>query len=265
MTKIRRESVAREPWGEAYLREMDLVIASNIIEALRLGKTLYNDMLNLAVAERCLDLDGGYREERLDIVDVPENAEAPYKALPDAQAFLKELPRGHWAVFRKDGKYEAYMSDGFGGLGVQSGLNFTSNSAYSKAFDPVQLYSHVVSYMVYERRYELLQEIIEFSCAQATVTPGDTFANVYLKGKTYPKMEFLGMDQSGESSGYLVKATRRGVRPIYVTLDASSFHSLARLDTILPPEYDDPDNAHRLSSELRATAAAPALGRAPGI
>lgn len=252
--RITRALIAEKPWGEEFLREMDLVIAVNTIESLRTGRTLYNVSLNERVAECCHMLDAELEFTRLDTVRIPPNDEAPYKREEEAAAFLKELPRGHWAVFELDGMYDAYMADGFGGYRITAnGHNFTKLSPEAHGLDPMALYASVLSYVIYIRRNEIQNEIMAHAYAKAGVEVGQVYSDIRINSKDYGKVEVTEIRPGhypGNGDAVVVKATRRGVKPASFIMPGDSFASKIGAEHVMPPQYEDIDNHARLIEEF---------------
>lgn len=251
--RINRDLISDLPWADEFLGEMDLVIAVNTIEALNSHRTLYNDMLEKRVAECVHLVDGGLDFKKLDLVRIPPNDEAPYRRADDAVAFLKKLPRGHWAVFEKDGAYDAFMSDGYGGVASGNGLGFSKNSGSAPAFNEMELYSRVLGYMVYIRRNEIEKEIMTLAFEKAGIKPGQTYQGFRIDGKEYGKVEVVEIKRgyySGHGDAVEVKATRRGVKPIIAIVPDTSFAARIGAEITMPPEYENIDNHARLVVEF---------------
>lgn len=256
--KITREAIAAEPWGEAWLREMDLVIAANVLESLRSGKTVYSSELRGKLAERCAPLDGGLEERKLTMIRV-EPDEKEWRRVPRALEELKGLPRGHWAVLEKDGRYDAYMSDGCGGVATESGHKFTNGRPDAGDLSFLPLYGNVLGYIAYMRRSQIENEIMEHSFRQSGIAPGHVVRDAWIGGKRYSKIEFLRLREGyyvGQGDAVEVRMTRRGVKAVEKVMPVASFAQLAGVVPVLPPVYDDPGNAERLVAGFRPSAEA---------
>lgn len=254
--KITRDLIAATPWGEAYLREMDLIIAVNEFASACNRTTLFNDWLDRFVAERCAPLDGGLELKRLPNVDVPDGAGASddYVRVRAALEFLKELPRGNWAVLQVDGKYDAYMSDGYGGIGTESGYKFTKNSPDAPAFNGTAMYGHVLSMMTYLRRNQIVNRIMDHTFNSTELKPGQVFKNITVMGKVHSKVQFVGIVKgyfSGGGDAVEVTAIRRGVKPKNVIIEGRDFAARIGATPVMPPEFVDAGNAMRLIPEFR--------------
>lgn len=255
MSSIRdiRDKISSTQWGGEYLREMDLIIATNALESLISGATLYNSMLNSHIADNCHHLDKELELFKYDLVKIEPDIDNPWKAVPAATEFLKSKPRGHWAVFEFEGRYDAYMSDGYGSVETESGQKFTKTSPNAPALREIELYSHVISYMTYLRRNQILNSILEHSFNESGIGPGYKAKDVRINGNNYNNVEVLeikGGYYSGGTDAVLVRATRRGVKPSGLIIPASSMVSKFSLEPVMPPEFQDVDNDRRLVSEF---------------
>lgn len=265
--KISLEKVASEPWGPELLREMDLVIATNALASLRGKRTLYNSDLNLKVAERCMPIDRGYRDRRLDTIHIPPNEEE-WRRVPAALSAIASEGRGTWAVFEKDGRFDAYMADGYGGTATESGHKFTKTSPLAASLNATTLYGHVLSYMTYLRRNVIENAILEHSFRVADVKPGETFRELFINGKLFNRVEVVAVRRDhyvGGSDAVELKATRRGVKAASFLMPATTFAQKLGLELVLPPEFDDPENEERLTDEFRLDPAGTPSPLAPRI
>lgn len=248
-----REILEQKDWGLSFLREMDLVIAVNELESQVQNSTLYNSVLNLKVAEQCAALDKDLQFKQLGLVDIKEDAENPWKAVPEAIKFLADFPRGHWAVFRFLGGYDAYMSDGVGGVETASGHKFTKTSPQAPDLNAMEMYSHVLSYAIYLRRNQIRNRILEHSFKAADLKPGAIAKNVRINGKEFSKIELLEIKKGyyvGGSDAVAVKATRRGAKPTGFVLQGDAAVRKFGLEIVIPPEFDDVGNEDRLVDEF---------------
>jgi hypothetical protein len=248
---IKRADFENASWGAAFLPEMDLVIAANLVASIRSGNTIYSRTLNAALAEHCAGLDEGCEETQHPDVFVPPNRERPYMRVDGPVAFLRELPRGHWAIFEIDGICHGVMSDGRGGLSHVEGYALSAPAA--PGFDAGDLYGHVIGYVAYERQAEIVKRIYQHAFEQAQPAKGDTFRDMSINGKTYTTVEFLdtvrGHYPSGDDAVRL-KAARKGVKAREVLMPVESFARHARFEISTPPEFDDPANGDRLVEGL---------------
>ncbi len=258
MTDVRRltrDMIAAEPWGAAYLREMDLIIATNELESAKNGRTLYNAALDLFVAERCAPLDGGLELKRLTDVDVPSGDRDGWARATQARQFLKNLPRGHWAVFNLDGAYDAYMSDGRGGIGTQAGSKFNYYSPNAKDFNGTKIYGHLLSMITYLRRNEINNRIMDHTFQVMELRPGQVFKNTSFGGRTYSKVQYVGVEKNhfvGGGDAIEFTAIRRGAGSKKFTTSTRDFARLVAATPVMPPEFVDNENDLRLIPEFRS-------------
>lgn len=250
--KITRELIAAKPWGEKFLREMDLVIAANIVEAFKSHQTLYNDLLNNHIATLVAPLDEERVPLKLDVIEVPES-DQPYKRLDKVLEPFKDLPRGHWAVLKMDDKYDAYMADGYGGIGTQSGYKFQNNSASAPDLNEIALYASVLSYMIYDRRNEIENAIWEHTFQEADIKPGQKFKNMPINGResnvTFERI--IRGYYVGKTDAVEVSATRRGVSAKNFVMPVGQFARKLDGEPVLPPEFVDDGNEARVIPAIR--------------
>ena len=247
--RIKREYIESKEWGPDFLREMDLVIASNVLESLTSYRTLYERTLAHQVAELCMPLDGELNEVRLPTIIVPEGDTPDWQRADEAVATLKDFPRGHWAVVELNGTYDAFMADGFGGIGTEPGAKFDKISASSPRFNPVTLYAAVISYMVYDRRNKIANEIMDCSFREADIKPGQVFKDMRFNGRQWSNVEFVGIKSGyyvGGTDAVEIRATRRGVKATSFIMPTYQFAANVGVTPVMPAEYDDVDNRSRL-------------------
>lgn len=239
------------PWVRAYKHEMDLTIAANLMK-LHLDaqaginaeeKTLYHDTLTQRVAERVISLD---KELDLKFLGVFPIDSWGWQDREKALAPLKGLPRGHWATFCLDGKYHAWMSDGFGGVQCKTGHMFIWNSPDHPDLSDESMYSCVISGAVYQKRISIDREIIECTCKNNQIERGTIVSNkAYLPSDAWRKQEYLGAHKDlrlAPEAEYqpfhpVVRKFYRGKRPRTVMADLQSFASDFNLMYIIPDQY----------------------------
>lgn len=244
--------VVSEPWGAAFLREHDLMIAANVLASLESGEPLYNADFDRACAERLIPLDGGLDLRQLDTVTIPEAAE-PHLQHRQTQetikATLAAASRGHWAVFRLGERYDAFISNGCGGVETESGLKFTYGSASAPAFTGPKMYAHVLGMMNYLRRNAVQNLIIEYSCEAAGLAPGATARDIDLGGKTWNRVVYAGKKPGyfvGGTNAYAVTAHRRGVKAQGFVVEPSAFTRIFDLAYAMPEDFVDAGNPARV-------------------
>ena len=245
-------AMSKEIFGEAYVREFDLTIAANVLESFRTGKTLYNRDINARVASRCMPLDQALSKEFLGVIHVPPNEESPWRRDEDVlRERLVGKPRGNWAILECDGRYDAFISDGVGGIGTESGHKFAYSSAASPNLtDYEALYGTILSYSIYVRRQEIEATIVKHSVERAMPAVRATVKDQYLAGKRFNKVVVEEIVRAGDGSfdHAIVEATRRGVPRQRFKIHAQAVASMFAVPYTMPPEFEDAGNAARLRS-----------------
>ncbi|QAY80325.1 hypothetical protein [Sphingosinicella sp. BN140058] len=260
-TRIEAAYLEGQPWGQAFLREMDLVIAANEFESICQGFVLYDAVLEQRVAAFCRPLDPTVEERFLGVISLEQLGDEPaWMTLKRALASLAEQPRGHWAVYEQAGRFDSYMSNGVGGTDTASGEKFLSATPAAPNLSFDETFPHVYGYEVYKRRSRIRDEIITASAAAANVQPGRVFKDVRLSGATWSNVTFVGVMPNyfvGRTNAYKVRATRRGVRAHEFVLEPKAFFSIAKLQPVMPAAYVDDGNRARLQTvgERRGAAA----------
>lgn len=252
-----QRAMAKEIFGEAYVREFDLTIAANVMESFRTGKTLYNVDINRRVASRCIPLDAGLSPEYLGVIHVPPNEESPW--LREETVLREHLvgkPRGTWAILERDGKFDSFMSDGLGGIGTDSGHKFIYASPKSPNLNDFEaLYGTVISYAIYARRSEVEAIILRHSVEKATPEIGTIARDQYINGNKYNRviLKDVVRTEAGDFVHAIVEATRRGVPRKRFELSVPSVFRTFGVPLDMPREFTDAGNASRLKalSELR--------------
>lgn len=252
-----QRAMAKEIFGEAYVREFDLTIAANAMESLRTGQTLYNVDINRRVSSRCMPIDAGLKPEYLGVIHVPPNEENPWlREETVLREHLAGKPRGTWAILERDGKFDSFMSDGLGGIGTDSGHKFLYSSPKAPNLNDFEaLYGTVISYAIYARRNEIEAIILRHSVEKATPEIGAIARDQYINGNKYNRVilkEVLRTD-AGDFVHAVVEATRRGVPRKGFQLSTSSVFRTFGVPLDMPREFVDDANASRLKalSELR--------------
>lgn len=243
--KLNLTDLEHEDWFPSFSRELDLVIAANVEDSAIQKKTLYNSDLNNRVSEYCRPLDGGYEESYLGIIKVePVSEDIAYKRVDIALEALKGRPRGHWAILELDGRYDAFMSDGIGGFGTESGHKFTARSADSDGFSADHLYGNVLSWIVYNRRREIEAEMLRHTVESAKIPEGHVWRDVRSGGTTYSKVTYLG---PGDVPGqHRIGLSRRGLKATTGMMPDEGIARLADLRLEADPKYWDMGNDLRL-------------------
>lgn len=255
-------------FGEALRREFDLVVAANVMENMRTGKTVYNAELNARIASHCMHLDPGLKPEFLGVLKVP-----PHEPIYDrVESFLKSVlvgkPRGAWAILDLDGKFDCFVSNGLGGIGTQGGHLFVWNSASAPSINNFEaLYGTIFRTASYLRREEIEAEIRNHSVQVANPAPGMVAKDVYLNSKRFSKVLLteVNRNDADEIESAIVVCSRRGVAKQMYKLPVTSIANVFSIPMVMPRAYEDPRNPERLRSmrELRQDAAQKAWDELP--
>jgi hypothetical protein len=250
-----------QDWGPAFVREFDLVIAANVHHEMKTREILTDVILAQRVASICRPFDLELREKFLGIVDVPlVVGETNHQTLKRLLQDLAQHPRGHWVIFRKNDKFDAWMSDGIGGTATASGEKFAFRDADSPHINFLSAYAAVFSAMIYHRRNAIYEEIAALSFERANITHGSTLKNVELMGKTWSKATLVAVLPNyyvGGTSAYKFRLTRRGAKAKEIILERRDVFRIFEIEPILPAQYDDPgyQARHQSLHERRTDAA----------
>lgn len=258
-TKLTYADMAAQTWGAAYLREFDLIIAANELASMRSGELLYNDPFNKILAGRLVALDQDLVLQRLPDVEIPQDSEEPWKAQKTAiNGTLGGTPRGTYAVFRSGETYDAYMSDGFGGI-TGRGSYTSKKTADAAAHDEIELYAHVISMMAFLHRSAVRNAIIQHSCKMANILPGREIQNVTLQGKTFSRVVFEKTEVGyfvGKGDAYIVRGHRRGAKPTGYRIESGTLLRIFNIDLVMPAEFADAGNEARIVDFVKPRAKA---------
>jgi len=246
------DKITDTPWGDAFRREFELVVAANVFNSMQTGETLYNSVLDARLAYHCAPLDGGLKEEFLGVVAVGQPKDGTWGHVRAKIAeTLADRPRGAWAVFEMDGKYDAYMADGHGGYGTESGHKFTYTGPDAPSLSFGNLYGAVLSWAEYKTRNRIKDEILAESFKAMDLQPGHAVKDAYMGGKQWSKIEFVKVLKGhyvGPSDAVQVRCTRRGVKPKDFVMEPHAFIRVFNVPLALPEKYADPDNESRLTT-----------------
>lgn len=245
--KISVDAVRKQPWGEAFLREMDLVIAANVVEYFRRKETLYNRLLDRRVGDFCLPLDPQVKNLELGIISVPPHPE-PYLRLDAVQAEIAAHPRGAWALLEIGGNYQAVMSDGFGGLDGERGHQFRNTNIHHGDHSFRALYGTVLQSLVYERRNEIEARIERHTADTASLAVGTTAKDAYLNRKRWSSVKYQGPVEQDGRILHSVLASRKGVKAQEFLLPSSTFISTFGIERSLPDDLIARDGIDRTMS-----------------
>lgn len=262
----RRKSLSKEdiqdlPWGAAFLREFDLVLAANVLHELERQSLLSDDLLGQRIAAFCQPLDLGLEPKFLGVAPIPEVPGQTQHA--SLQMMLDELavyPRGHWAIIQQGDKFGAWMANGVGGISAPSGNKFNYSSPDAPGLNFEDHYAAVLSTMVYDQRNKVTQEIVDLALNNLNLVKDAKFKNMVFSGRTWTNVTYMGPSTNyyvGGSSSYSLIATRPGVSPRRFRFESTPFMRLMGGVPVMPDAYIDPDNENRLESlrEKRSKAA----------
>jgi len=249
--RLSADNIKNEPWGPAFLQEMDAVIAQGEFQSLNDGVTLYNDVLNQRVGDYCAKFDLDLVENYLGIIDVNHQTFKYDDDFVELHENIIGAPRGTWAIFQLNGKYDAMMSDGVGGFGALTGRSFDSNSPVGRGLSFREQYGALLSWMIYNRRGEIRNRIIQYSASNAKVELGTIAKNVYMLGKTWSKVELISVKNAATPDGntlYEIKASRPGVKLSDKDISAEIFNRIFGVPPTLPLEFEKNDGVDRTLS-----------------
>lgn len=269
-TRLSLDLLRGGSFGDAFVREFDLVVAANQFMAVRDGVTVYDNELGLRAAERCAPLDLGLRERFLGIRDVHPIPGAPHAEVEAATEFLMREPRGTWAVFRHHGGgYDSYMADGLGGVCGRTGRRFDMADPEHREINFLSTYAAMLGTPLYHRRDEMRREITRATFEASGAEPGKIARDVLLSGKRYDKVEYVGRDPAHPkdgADGFGLRCSRRGVRTLQAWTNEAGYVAIFSPPAALPRAYADAFDEERTSSvtERRRPAAQAAYDRLVG-
>lgn len=213
---------------------------------------LYDVDITRRAAAFCQPLDGDLEPRFLGVIPVPNiPGEARYASHKKLLGELARHPRGHWAIYEQDGKFDAWISDGIGGTATESGNKFIYDESSAPQLVFENVYATTLGMMVYLRRSQIHAEIIKATLTNSNLSPGTRFKDRRFQGKNWSNIVFLGVEAGyycGGGNAYLIRASRRGVRTQEFRLEPNAFFDLLKLDPIMPAQYVDQNNSGRLSS-----------------
>ncbi len=257
---------AGTPWGAAFVRELDLMIAANEMASKISHEPLYNSPFHHALGLRLAALDGGAELKRLPDVDLVTSGDEithhrEVNALIDAT--LLDKPRGNWAVFKLSGpegdRYDAYVSNGCGRAETEACVKFIYSRNTVPAFDDHVMYGHTLSAWAYRRRIEIANRIEEHCVTAAELQVGREVRDIEMNGKTFSRIAYAGPEKgyySGGGDKYRVIGRRAGVKPTSYLVDPPMLRRFFGIPLVMPPEFDDAANAERVIDIVRPAKAA---------
>jgi hypothetical protein len=146
------------------------------------------------------------------------------------------MSRGSWAVFELDGKYDAYMADGDGGVSTETGHKFFYTKPMAPNLNFLTQYGAILGWSTYNLRREIERDIIAMSVDEAGIKAGTVITDCYLQGKTYNKVVTDANVVNGEVT---VTASRRGARKVQFKFGAEAiFRTFGdHIKVVIPDKY----------------------------
>jgi len=258
------------PWGPAFLREMDLVVAANVFRS-RTESGFYAgyDPVALRVAERCMPLDGDAEPRFAGVVALSMYTRRDDPAWQEAARALAAMPRGHWQAWSDGQGFDVFAATGDGRITTGSGQKFSHRHSRSPGIDQQNAYAIVTSKMVYEAHCRIGQEILARTIRDVDLEVGRAWKDVEIDCRTWKNVRFVGIDDERYAGvrAWKFEVSRQGSRRSYF-LKADALRVFLGLTWIMPEEYVVDDGIDRTSSlqERRTVAANEAFDEmAPGL
>lgn len=256
------EHTAGTPWGGAFVREFDLMVAANEMASAETGLPLYNAAMNEALGARLAALDGGADLRRLPDIEVSLTGDAHthHREIRDAiDAALAERPRGNWAVIKAGDRYDAYVSNGCGQVESEACEKFIYTRPTVAAFNDTTMYGHTLSMWAYRRRTQIRNRIEAHSFDTAGLQVGREVKDIEMNGKRFSRIAYAGVEKgyySGGGDKYRVVGRRPGAKPTQYLVDAPVLRRFFGIPLAMPPEYDDVGHDGRVIAIVRPAKAA---------
>lgn len=207
---------------EQFERMARHIIAINVAWSLHTNQTLYEAVLQRRVADAVWALDDHLANQNLGVITIPPSDLPDYLRVRAAIEPLRQMPRGAWAVFDLDGKYDAYMADGVGGLATETGNKFYYVRPTAPNLNFLTQYGALLGWSAYHLRKEVEKEIFALSIEKAGIKAGTTVTDRYINSKKYDK---IIADADVVDGTMTVTASRRGTRKVQFKLDAELIFS----------------------------------------
>jgi hypothetical protein len=258
-TKPVAADLAGEPWGPAFLREMDLVVAANVFRN-RLDRDFFAgyDPVGLRVAERCLPLDGGADPRFMGVVALSMYMQRDDPAWQEAARTLAAMPRGRWQIWSDGQGFDLFCATGQGRISTPSGSKFQLRRSRAPGLDLLHAYAAVLSRMVYEAHCRIGDEILARTVRDVDLKVGQTWKDKRIDGREWRNVKFTGIDDErfGGVRSWRFEVSRQGSRKTYF-LKADSLRHLLDLPWIMPETYAVEDGVDRTTTlyERRSVAA----------
>lgn len=250
--KLTLQNISTETkWDSlSFIKVFDRLIAANVFVSEQRGVTLYNNEFNRFLAEKLAPIDGGLSESFLGVVDIQENRDEPWRSVPETvEPLLCDKPRGAWAIFRYDGGYDAYMSDGHGGVCTETGRGFPYPSSANASLTFEAVYAHVWGWSAYSRRNEIESEVYAVSAASGAEGCTEV-RNKRVNGKEWDRLTYHGEDDHG----YCIRMTRRGRKACEAHIAPRGLVRLFNLPLVMPDRFDGVQIDENLSPAMRSAA-----------
>lgn len=239
-----------KPWAEAFIREMELVVAANVHRGMCGLETISDAILERRVTEHCAHLDLDCTPRFAGIVTLPHASTNNPECWPIYDA-LAALPRGAFQIWKSPaGGYDIYASNGLGGVSTPSGGKFFHQTARSPWMTFTHAYSAVISTLIHQKRQHIREEITAYTLSLAGIEIWSKHKNLQINGVTWSNVIYAGIIPnyySGGGSAYALTASRRGSRKNFFVNQESMLQILG-LTPVLPYRFIDPDNDKRIST-----------------
>jgi hypothetical protein len=246
--RLHLSDLSHPSFGPDVLAELGRVVGASEMRTMTEGGMVSDDELARRCAEFCAPLDPGLREECLGVIDVARLPGTPYLEVPQATEFLKDRGRGTWAVLRLDGGHHAFMADGLGGVQSLTGTTFQTRTPDGYGLTFLDAYAAVLGTPTYEMRSKVRTAILNASFDAAGDLAGRVARDVYARGKTWGRIEILGLLPDVIVEGrpaVLARATRRGVRAETMPIGVATCVRILDLPPVLPAPYAAKDGVDR--------------------
>lgn len=256
--RLEAHHLAARPWGGAFMREMDLVIAAGELDSQQTGATLYDAVLQARIADICSALDLDCTPLFDGVTDLGSSDQSDPRVQAAAQR-LAALPRGGWAVWRTPEGCGLYGSDGIGGIRPSYSPVFGPREAMCVSDGFRTAYGSVLGSIVYDRRRHIGNRIAEATIAAAKLEKGTRIKNAAVGATQWSNVVYDGVVPgyyAGGTDAYRLAVSKPGKRSAY-TVNSDALRRIFSLVPTMPDEYQDAGNPQHLQSlrESRMTAA----------
>jgi hypothetical protein len=256
--KMSADAVASEPWGSAFLKELDLVVAANVFREETETFRTSDHQLGLRVAERCLPLDGAADSAFMGLVAMSAFSRNDDPEWQQAAETLAAMPRGHWQVWSDGQGFDIWCSNGMGAINGRSGNTFQSRSSRAPGLDGLEAYAATLSRIVYESRQRMRTEIASRTAELVSVEIGQTWKNVSILHQDWSNVAYMGrgLEDGTRKDAWRFRASRRGKKSDLL-LNEAGVIAFLDLPWTMPEAYRTDDGVDRTTSlrERRVAAA----------